>query len=61
MLPRMIDESQKALPLQEQRRLGYVGILQEALEERDFEGPFHQSGLTNPPDCLTKVKQVRGA
>ncbi len=37
--------------------LGYVGILQEALKEGDFQRLFHISGLINPPDCLTKVKE----
>jgi hypothetical protein len=48
--------SRKSLPLQEQRLLGYVGILQEALDKEDFEKIFHCSGLINIVDCLTKLR-----
>ena len=51
--------SRKAMPLQEQRLLGYVSILEEALRESDITKLFHISGLINPPDALTKVKESR--
>ena len=49
--------SRKSMPLQEQRLLGYVGILQEALDKEDFAKVFHVSGLINIVDCLTKLRQ----
>lgn len=51
--------SRNALALQEQRLAGYVGILQEALVEKDIIRLFHISGLINPTDGLTKLKQPK--
>ena len=51
--------SRKAVPLQGQRLLGYVSILEEALRESDICKLFHISGLINPLDAHTKVKESR--